>query len=171
MCLLCGLTTEAWEDSYSNTDSSHDFENGACPTCGYVCVHESTREEEVWSAKEEYVYVDEWTHTFTAYDMTHDVCVDCGMSFNEEYIVALTERQPHWFVDGVCESCGAQSVCPHDMVTVSYRYVLEETYTPIDDYPPPRQRGASPLYLPALRAGMGRYVHHAHGVRDRSSPF
>lgn len=123
VCIYCGLTTdERWEDSYSVTDSSHDFENGVCPACGYVCAHENTREEDVWSAKEEYVYVDEWTHTFTAYDMTHDVCVDCGMSFNEEYIVALTERQPHWFVDGVCESCGAQSVCPHDMMKVDYEY-------------------------------------------------
>ena len=152
-CIYCGLTTdERWEDSYSVTDSSHDFENGVCPACGYVCAHENTREEDVWSAKEEYVYVDEWTHTFTAYDMTHDVCVDCGMSFNEEYIVALTERQPHWFVDGVCESCGAQSVCPHDMVTVSYRYALEETYTPIDDYTHRRDSVAHPLYI-CLRCG------------------
>ena len=92
VCLLCGLTTEAWEDAYSSTDSSHDFENGVCPTCGYVCAHENMREEEIWTAKQEYVYVDEWTHTYTAYKMTRDVCVHCGMPFNEEYAVEFTEQ-------------------------------------------------------------------------------
>ena len=153
VCILCGLTTEAKEEPYSDYYSSHDFENGVCPTCGYVCAHENgTREEEIWTAKEEYVYVDEWTHTYTAYKMTRDVCVHCGMPFNEEYAVEFTEQQPHWFVDGVCEGCGAQSVCPHDMVTVSYRYALEETYTPIDDYTHRRDSVAHPLYI-CLRCG------------------
>ena len=152
VCLLCGLTTEAWEDAYSSTDSSHDFENGVCPTCGYVCAHENMREEEIWTAKQEYVYVDEWTHTYTAYKMTRDVCADCGMPFNEEYAVEFTEQQPHGFVNDVCEGCGAQSVCPHDMVTVSYRYVIEETYTQIDDYTHRRDSVAHPLYI-CLRCG------------------
>ena len=45
VCILCGLTTEAKEEPYSDYYSSHDFENGACPTCGYVCAHENMREE------------------------------------------------------------------------------------------------------------------------------
>ena len=87
VCLLCGLTTEAWEDAYSSTDSSHDFENGVCPTCGYVCAHENgTREEEIWTAKEEREYVDSLAHTYTAYNLLRDVCVDCGLAFSERCV-------------------------------------------------------------------------------------
>ena len=158
VCILCGLTTEAKEEPYSDYYSSHDFENGACPTCGYVCAHENMREEEVWSAKEEYVYVDEWTETYTAYKMTHDVCADCGMSFNEEYAVEFTERRPHTFVNGVCEGCGAQNVCPHDMMKVDYEYTssFEDpypmTYRIIDDHTHGIDFESYPIYT-CLRCG------------------
>ena len=134
VCLLCGLTTEAWEDAYSSTDSSHDFENGVCPTCGYVCAHENgTREEEIWTAKEEREYVDSLTHTYTVYTLFRDVCVDCGLVFSEEYEVEFTELQAHSYENGACKYCGTKNACPHDAVMVYYGYAPGDSYEQIDE--------------------------------------
>lgn len=110
----------------------HTFEDGVCTVCGYACPHADTYEwyESDYDAST-YTPVDAWTHTYAEHGTLQTVCENCGATVSEKEEVR-TGTGSHAYFDGVCDLCGAENACPHDLTTVDYIWD-EPTYVKIDE--------------------------------------
>ena len=93
-------------------------------------------ESESWR-ETEYSSNDASSHTVSYYRDTWRYCLDCGVTYN---MVEATERtvttEPHYFYDGVCQSCGATNTCLHSSAVpnpslrdVQYSYADANTHS------------------------------------------
>ena len=110
----------------------HTFAGGVCTVCGYACPHADTYEwyEPDYDAST-YTPVDAWTHTYAEHGTLKTVCENCGATVSEKEEVR-TGTGSHAYFDGVCDLCGAENACPHDLTTVEYVWD-EPTYVKIDE--------------------------------------
>ena len=110
----------------------HTFAGGVCTVCGYACPHADTYEwyEPDYDAST-YTPVDAWTHTYAEHGTLQTVCENCGATVSEKEEVR-TGTESHAYFDGVCDWCGVENACPHDLTTVDYIWD-EPTYVKIDE--------------------------------------
>ena len=110
----------------------HTFAGGVCTVCGYACPHADTYEwyEPDYDAST-YTPVDAWTHTYAEHGTLQTVCENCGATVSEKEEVR-TGTESHAYFDGVCNWCGVENACPHDLTTVEYGWE-ELTYVKIDE--------------------------------------
>ena len=129
----------------------HTFEGGVCTVCGYACPHTDTYEwyEPDYDAST-YTPVDAWTHTYAEHGTLQTVCENCGATVSEKEEFR-TGTGSHAYFDGVCDLCGAENACPHDLTTVDYVWD-EETYVKIDENTHKKAYDAEG-YIPCLRCG------------------
>ena len=129
----------------------HTFEGGVCTVCGYACLHADTYEwyERDYDAST-YTPVDAWTHTYAEHGTLQTVCENCGATVSEKEEFR-TGTGSHAYFDGVCDLCGAENACPHDLTTVDYVWD-EETYVKIDENTHKKAYDAEG-YIPCLRCG------------------
>ena len=93
----------------------HDYdENGVCAICGYEnqCEHEDT---DTWLDFDEnatYESIDNEYHLASgeAYMVTY--CCDCDQTLSREYVGNTSEKDWHWYEDGVCRLCNHE--CEHE---------------------------------------------------------
>ena len=129
----------------------HTFEGGVCTVCGYACLHADTYEwyEPDYDAST-YTPVDAWTHTYAEHGTLQTVCENCGATVSEKEEFR-TGTGSHAYFDGVCDLCGAENACPHDLTTVDYVWD-EETYVKIDENTHKKAYDAEG-YITCLRCG------------------
>ena len=96
----------------TQTPHSHQFLNGTCFICGYVCPHNHTIDEEynfspiVFNQSE---YLGEAGHTSYYTTTWCRKCSDCNLVLQEIQNNLHYCTDPHYFVNGVCVSCGYKS--------------------------------------------------------------
>ena len=133
-CAKCGLKRSVGEKLYHTETNKHAFADGVCTDCGAAsaCPHTDTYEwyEPDYDAST-YTPVDAWTHTYAEHGTLQTVCENCGATVSEKEEVR-TGTGSHAYFDGVCDLCGAENACPHDLTTVDYIWD-EETYVKIDE--------------------------------------
>ncbi len=85
--------------------ASHEWENGACEDCGYVCQH--TDGIKLWTTKDETHHEQKWS-CCGAIEVSHEghewkngVCVDCGYTCRHSGGTATCKEKAR------CEHCGA----------------------------------------------------------------
>ena len=125
--------------------------DSVCTVCGYACPHADTYEwyEPDYDAST-YTPVDAWTHTYAEHGTLQTVCENCGATVSEKEEVR-TGTGSHAYFDGVCDLCGAENACPHDLTTVEYIWE-EETYVKIDENTHKKAYDAEG-YIRCLRCG------------------
>ena len=153
-CARCGSVLEeevTYEANEGATAEPHAFEDGVCTVCGYACPHADTYEwyEPDYDAST-YTPVDAWTHTYAEHGTLQTVCENCGATVSEKEEVR-TGTGSHAYFDGVCDLCGAENACPHDLTTVEYIWE-EETYVKIDENTHKKAYDAEG-YIRCLRCG------------------
>ena len=133
-CAKCGLKRSVGEKLYYTETNEHAFADGVCTDCGAAsaCPHADTYEwyEPDYDAST-YTPVDAWTHTYAEHGTLQTVCENCGATVSEKEEVR-TGTGSHAYFDGVCDLCGAENACPHDLTTVDYIWD-EPTYVKIDE--------------------------------------
>ena len=133
-CAKCGLKRSVGEKLYYTETNKHAFADGVCTDCGAAsaCPHADTYEwyEPDYDAST-YTPVDAWTHTYAEHGTLQTVCENCGATVSEKEEVR-TGTGSHAYFDGVCDLCGVENACPHDLTTVEYIWD-EETYVKIDE--------------------------------------
>ena len=147
----------------------HTFEGGVCTVCGYACPHADTYEwyEPDYDAST-YTPVDAWTHTYAEHGTLKTVCENCGATVSEKEEFR-TGTGSHAYFDGVCDLCGAENACPHDLTTVDYVWD-EETYVKIDENTHKKAYDAEG-YITCLRCGDGvgtTSVRHVEMIEEHS---
>ena len=134
-CEDCGIRlNEKVEENYEKT-YSHNWVNGVCQQCGKenTCQHIHTYSyyNFNWDMVS-YEYVDAGNHKVTGPATLVEYCEDCGIRVKETPVEHYDELYSHYWVNGVCEECGAENTCQHkntypdydfDWETVSYEYV------------------------------------------------
>ena len=133
-CAKCGLKRSVGEKLYYTETNKHAFADGVCTDCGAAsaCPHTDTYEwyEPDYDAST-YTPVDAWTHTYAEHGTLQTVCANCGATVSEKEEVR-TGTESHAYFDGVCDWCGVENACPHDLTTVDYIWD-EPTYVKIDE--------------------------------------
>ena len=133
-CAKCGLKRSVGEKLYHTETNKHVFADGVCTDCGAAsaCPHTDTYEwyEPDYDAST-YTPVDAWTHTYAEHGTLQTVCENCGATVSEKEEFR-TGTGSHAYFDGVCDLCGAENACPHDLTTVEYVWD-EPTYVKIDE--------------------------------------
>ena len=112
----------------------HTFEGGVCTVCGYACPHADIDTYKWYEPDYDastYTPVDAWTHTYAEHGTLKTVCENCGATVSEKEEVR-TGTESHAYFDGVCDWCGVENACPHDLTTVDYIWD-EPTYVKIDE--------------------------------------
>ena len=131
-CAKCGLKRSVGEKLYHTATNKHAFADGVCTDCGYACLHADTYEWFDWDYDAStYTPVDAWTHTYVEPGTLKTVCENCGATVSEKEEVR-TGTESHAYFDGVCDWCGVENACPHDLTTVDYIWD-EPTYVKIDE--------------------------------------
>ena len=131
-CAKCGLKRSVGEKLYHTETNKHAFADGVCTACGYACPHTDTYEWFDWDYDAStYTPVDAWTHTYVEPGTLQTVCENCGATVSEKEEFR-TGTGSHAYFDGVCDLCGAENACPHDLTTVEYVWD-EPTYVKIDE--------------------------------------
>lgn len=152
---ICGEVIEE-KGTYTPLENAlpepHAFEDGVCAVCGHACSHPNISNEESYSVYE-YVPLDAWAHTTNVYNVTSGVCENCGLILSEQKTLVDTFQTAHFFWDGVCEDCGTESICPHDMKRAVYGPGLEEECVMIDERTHSVTYDAEPFYR-CLRCGV-----------------
>ena len=113
----------------------HTFAGGVCTVCGYACPHADIDTYERMNPTMTPRPIRPsiaWMHTYTEYGTLQTVCADCGATVSEKE-ETRTVTGSHVYIDGVCDLCGAENTCPHDLTKVEYWYWGEETYEQIDE--------------------------------------
>ena len=132
LCQKIVSENTAYTPDSSAAPDYHTFAGGVCTVCGYACPHADTYEwyEPDYDAST-YTPVDAWTHTYAEHGTLQTVCENCGATVSEKEEVR-TGTGSHAYFDGVCDLCGAENACPHDLTTVEYVWD-EPTYVKIDE--------------------------------------
>ena len=107
-CTACGYKHE------------HVFENGVCAGCGAECGHESEPLRHFVREEMKYSYYTAWADHMDCYATWQLTCADCGADLGTVEELEFEDLSAHVFVDGVCQNCGCENVCPHDMKTLRY---------------------------------------------------
>ena len=138
-CRSCGqpLSVEDLGNTTVYEEHSYNEEDGNCYVCGYhnSCPHEGDTYVDYEFDCEGCVYTpnaDGKTHHVAGeiYQVTY--CDDCHQVLERVEIDELDEE--HFFVDGVCESCGYENACEHPSSAREWYYDFEDcVYTPNDD--------------------------------------
>ena len=115
-CAICyERLKEEKSDNLSETYNHNYDANGYCRQCGHqnTCTHpQKGVYTNIWDA----VYTDDGNGvTHTATGTMHRVveCNICYMTFSDQTLKQRTSTETHYFVDGVCQGCGAKNTCPH----------------------------------------------------------
>ena len=132
LCQKIVSENTAYTPDSSAAPDYHTFAGGVCTVCGYACPHADTYEwyEPDYDAST-YTPVDAWTHTYAEHGTLKTVCENCGATVSEKEEVR-TGTESHAYFDGVCDWCGVENACPHDLTTVDYIWD-EPTYVKIDE--------------------------------------
>ena len=132
LCQKIVSENTAYTPDSSAAPDYHTFAGGVCTVCGYACPHADTYEwyEPDYDAST-YTPVDAWTHTYVEPGTLQTVCENCGATVSEKEEVR-TGTESHAYFDGVCDWCGVENACPHDLTTVDYIWD-EPTYVKIDE--------------------------------------
>ena len=132
LCQKIVSENTAYTPDSSAAPDYHTFAGGVCTVCGYACPHADTYEwyEPDYDAST-YTPVDAWTHTYAEHGTLQTVCENCGATVSEKEEVR-TGTESHAYFDGVCDWCGVENACPHDLTTVDYIWD-EPTYVKIDE--------------------------------------
>ena len=151
-CAKCGLKRSVGEKLYHTATDKHAFADGACTACGYACLHANTYEWFEWDYDAStYTPVDAWTHTYAEHGTLQTVCENCGATVSEKEEVRTGTDSHAYYDGGICDMCGAENACPHDLTTAEYIWE-EPTYVKIDENTHKKAYDAEG-YITCLRCG------------------
>ena len=91
-----------------------------CAGCGAECGHESEPRRHFVREEMKYSYYTAWADHMDCYLTWQLTCADCGADLGTVEELEFEDLSAHVFADGVCQNCGCENVCPHDMKTLRY---------------------------------------------------
>lgn len=135
-CQDCGKQMSDYQQGEPETAlEAHIFgQDGVCVQCGAknTCTHSNVEKDgEEW-ADEKIEYYDEKCHKHSWHRYDHYVCATCGQHIEDRDMGDFSDLEHHYYVDGVCESCGYKNTCAHGE-TVQRDVQLDAVWKKIDD--------------------------------------
>lgn len=120
----CSVCDESWVTNVSEEGpivytEAHYFWEGVCEGCGAenTCFHAHVHSHDDFVADIVYEPIDEKTHKVTGTTQDWNFCPECRESwYGENYTEGVVETDAHYFVDGICKSCGYENTCTHENV-------------------------------------------------------
>ena len=110
-CPDCGdVTVETSE--VAGEAEAHEWEEGVCTVCEYVCQHETTSDETIHEVLD-YEEIDDEFHYELGNEFVETTCDVCGVVTNTtDPVDWKSEPVEHSYADGVCAECGHE--CSHE---------------------------------------------------------
>ena len=99
---------------------SMSLKTACAPAAARECGHESEPLRHFVREEMKYSYYTAWADHMDCYATWQLTCADCGADLGTVEELEFEDLSAHVFADGVCQNCGCENVCPHDMKTLRY---------------------------------------------------
>lgn len=118
VCPDCGESSSS-EGDLLDTDEYHNYLEGVCFDCGFVCDHSSCNSYEFYS-NTGYTAKDDQMHIVGCEVHSETYCTICGLSLDETLVEPdYSYEEAHYFENGFCVYCDMENACAHENTSVS----------------------------------------------------
>lgn len=118
VCPDCGESSSS-EGEALDTDEYHNYLEGVCFDCGFVCDHSSCSSYEFYS-NTGYTAKDDQTHIVDCEVHSETYCTVCSLSIEESLVDPdYSYEEAHVFENGSCIYCARENSCAHENTSVS----------------------------------------------------